>query len=90
MVENVRNGSLHLMLRTWVAGFPKDTKAPTSFSQHLPGLPKISNLVKEGKLKADSPSFQLKESFDKIPMNLRNDEFNARQTSQTFYNPTSG
>ena len=36
-------------------------------------------MFKEGKLKADSPSFQLRDSFDKIPLNLINDEFKTHQ-----------
>ena len=44
-------------------------------------LPGVSHLlvIKTKHLKADSPSFLLKNSFDNIPQNLLNEEYIARQ-----------
>ena len=57
---------------------PVTVLAPDSISL-VPDVSRISEIFKEGKLKPNCASFQLKETFNKIPSNLINDEFRTRQ-----------
>ena len=60
----------------------KEYKAVTAFSfrecESVPEVEGFSSIFTEQKLKADSPSFQLKDTFEKVPNSLLVDEMKAR------------